>query len=56
MRRRLRLSFDFKLFREPSECRELCENVADVDEPREPDDSIVRPVSNEVIEGARNKE
>lgn len=56
MRRRLRLSFDLKLLKEPSECRELCENVAEVDEPIDPEDSIVRPVSNEVIEGARNKE
>lgn len=56
MRRRLRLSFDFKLLKEPRECRELCEYVAEVDEPMDPDDRIVGPVSKEVIEGARKME
>lgn len=56
MRRRLRRSLDFRLLKEPREWCELCENVAEVSEPRDPDDSLVRPVSSDVVEGARNTE
>ena len=56
IRRRLRLSFDLKLLNEPRECRELCENVAEVDEPSDPEDSMVKPVSSDAIEGARKNE
>lgn len=54
-RRRLRLSFDFKLFIEPSECLDPYE-YAELYEPKEPDDMFVKPVSRDVIDGALNSE
>jgi hypothetical protein len=55
MRRRRRLSLDFKLLKEPSEWRELCE-WAELNEPKEPEDPFVRPVSRDVVDGALNTE
>lgn len=54
-RRRLRLSFAFKLFIDPSECRDPCE-YAELCEPKEPDDMFVNPVSSEEMEGALKTE
>ena len=54
-RRRLLLSFDFRLFIEPRECLEPCE-YAVLCEPSDPDDMFVNPVSREDIEGARKTE
>jgi hypothetical protein len=51
-RRRRRLSFDFKLFKEPNELREPCDQA----ELCEPEDICVKPVSNEVVDGARSAE
>jgi hypothetical protein len=49
-RRRRRLSFDFKLFKDPNELREPYDQA----ELCEPEDIWVKPVSNEVVDGARN--
>ena len=54
-RRRRRLSLDLRLLKEPSEWRELCE-WAELYEPKEPEETPVRPVSSDVVDGARNTE
>lgn len=55
MRRRLRLSFDFKLFIEPRECFEPCDQAV-LWEPRDPEDMFVKPVSRDESEGALKTE
>lgn len=51
-RRRRRLSFDFRLFREPNELREPCDQAELCD----PEEMFVNPVSKEVVDGARKAE
>jgi hypothetical protein len=53
--RRRRLSFDFRLFIDPRECREPYE-YAELWDPSDPDDIPVSPVSNDEIEGALKTE
>jgi hypothetical protein len=55
IRRRRRLSLDFKLLKEPSEWRELCEG-AELNEPKDAEELFVRPVSRDAFDGALNSE